>query len=89
MVFFFLNNFSCICKYSLQYGISNSLIKLQSNNTSTTTSTIPNHPPVVNAGPNQIVNENATVALVGVGIDSDPMNTLRYLWRQIDGPAMS
>ena len=62
--------------------------QLQSNNTSTTTSTIPNHPPVANAGPNQIVNENTTVALVGAGIDSDPMNTLSYLWRQIDGPAV-
>jgi tetratricopeptide (TPR) repeat protein len=47
-----------------------------------------NHPPVANAGTNQIVNENTTVALVGAGIDSDPMNTLSYLWRQIDGPAV-
>jgi hypothetical protein len=47
-----------------------------------------NHPPVANAGPNQVVNENTTVALVGAGIDSDPNDTLSYLWRQTDGPAV-
>jgi hypothetical protein len=48
-----------------------------------------NHLPVANSGPNQIVNENTTVSLVGAGIDSDPNDTLSYLWRQTAGPAVS
>jgi sugar lactone lactonase YvrE len=48
-----------------------------------------NHPPIANAGPNQIVNENTTVSLVGAGIDSDPTDILSYLWRQTAGPAVN
>ena len=47
-----------------------------------------NSRPIANAGPNQILNENTTVALVGAGIDLDPNDTLSYLWRQTDGPAV-
>jgi hypothetical protein len=47
-----------------------------------------NHPPVANAGTDQIVNENTTVTLVGAGIDSDPKDVLSYLWGQTNGPAV-
>ena len=57
-------------------------------NASSVKPAITNHPPVANAGPNQIVNESTTVSLVGAGIDSDPNEMLSYLWRQTDGPAV-
>ncbi len=43
-------------------------------------------PPIANAGPDQTVNEGATVTLDGLN-STDPNNgALSYLWRQIDGP---
>ena len=47
-----------------------------------------NHPPVVKVGPNQTVNENATVMLVGFAFDPDPNDKLSYLWKQIPGPVV-
>jgi large repetitive protein len=47
-----------------------------------------NHPPVANAGTDQIVNENTTVTLVGAGSDPDPDDTLAFLWRQTGGPSV-
>ena len=47
-----------------------------------------NHPPVVKVGPNQTVNENGTVMLVGFAFDPDPNDKLSYLWKQIAGPAV-
>jgi hypothetical protein len=48
-----------------------------------------NHPPIVRVGPNQTVNENATVMLVGVAIDPDPTNDkLSYSWNQIAGTSV-
>src|SRR6476661_1994426 len=47
-----------------------------------------NHPPVVKVGPNQTVNENATVMLVGFAFDPDPNDKLSYLWKQIAGPVV-
>jgi len=49
--------------------------------------TIVNHPPVANAGINQIVNETDTVILNGIASDPDPDdNKLSYSWKQIAGP---
>ena len=47
-----------------------------------------NHPPVANAGINQIVNETDTVTLNGIAIDSDPNDKLTYSWTQIAGPTV-
>ncbi len=45
-----------------------------------------NHPPVVNVGPDQTVNENATVVLLGIASDPDPNSKISYSWKQIAGP---
>jgi hypothetical protein len=47
-----------------------------------------NHPPIVKVGPNQTVNENATVMLVGVAIDPDLNDKLSYSWNQIAGTSV-
>ena len=48
-----------------------------------------NHPPVVKVGPDQAVNENATVMLVGFAFDPDPNDKLSYSWIQTAGPAVT
>jgi large repetitive protein len=48
-----------------------------------------NHPPVANVGPNQTVNENATVMLVSAAVDPDQNDKLSYSWRQIAGPVVT
>src|ERR1700730_16473070 len=47
-----------------------------------------NHPPVVKAGPNQTVEENATVVLNGIASDPDSGDKLSYSWKQIGGQAV-
>ena len=44
-----------------------------------------NHPPVVDAGSDQVVNETDKVLLDGIAFDPDPKDELSYFWRQIDG----
>lgn len=49
----------------------------------------PNTPPVADAGPDQVVNENQLVALDGTGsadVDGDDLN---YAWTQVGGPTVS
>ena len=41
------------------------------NNTCLPRTTTPNHTPIVKVGPNQTVNENTTVMLVGLSYDQD------------------
>jgi hypothetical protein len=48
-----------------------------------------NHPPVVKVGPDQTVNESATVMLVGVAIDPEPDDKVSYSWMQVAGPAIT
>ena len=48
-----------------------------------------NKPPVVNAGPDQSVNELASVNLAGTATDPDTLNTLTYAWTQDSGPAVA
>ena len=48
----------------------------------------PNHPPIVNVGPDQSVNESSKVMLVGAAVDPDPNDRLSYSWTQIAGPAV-
>jgi hypothetical protein len=52
--------------------------------------TVPNQPPVADAGDDQAVNTNATVTLDGSGSD-DPDGDLPliYLWAQIGGPVVT
>jgi len=57
------------------------------NNTNQNYTTV-NHPPVVNAGINQTVNETDTVVLNGIAIDSDPNVKLTYSWKQLSGPTV-
>ena len=47
-----------------------------------------NHPPVAKVGPDQTVNENATIRLDGIAIDPDPSDKLVYSWTQLAGPAV-
>ena len=47
-----------------------------------------NHPPVVKAGPNQTVEENATVVLNGIASDPDSGDKLSYSWKQMAGHAV-
>jgi hypothetical protein len=58
-----------------------------SNDTGTSNNTIPlptvNHPPIANAGTNQIANESSKVMLVGAAVDPDPNDKLSYSWLQI------
>jgi hypothetical protein len=63
--------------------------KSASNATSTNVVPTANHPPVVKVGPDQTVNENATVMLVGVAIDPDPDDKVGYSWTQVAGPAIT
>ena len=42
----------------------------------------PNHPPVANAGPDQVVNENTPVVLTGSGFDQDG-DELTFSWREL------
>ena len=50
-----------------------------------------NHPPVANAGQNQIVNESNIVTLNGLASDPDPNDEgkLVYLWKQLSGPGVN
>ncbi len=48
-----------------------------------------NHHPVVSVGPDQTVNENATVVLLGIASDPDPNSKISYSWNQIAGPAVT
>jgi hypothetical protein len=66
------------------------ICNLLQNNTcpSRTATATPNHPPVANVGPDQTVNENATVMLVGAAVDPDPNDKLSYSWMQTAGPAV-
>lgn len=48
----------------------------------------PNHPPVADAGDDQIVSEGATVQLVGTGSDPDDTD-LVYFWTQVYGPTVA
>jgi tetratricopeptide (TPR) repeat protein len=59
------------------------------NKNNTTVSKAVNHAPIVNVGPNQTVNENTTVMLVGDSSDPDPNDKLSYSWIQIEGPAVT
>ena len=72
-------------------AIPNQLQKNRNNNISSLSSSVKpvNHTPIANVGPDQTVNENATVMLVGVAIDPDPNDKLIYSWMQIAGPAVT
>jgi len=48
-----------------------------------------NHELVVNVVPNQTVNENSTVVLLGIASDLDPNSKISYLWKQIAGPLVT
>lgn len=55
----------------------------------TTCSGSTNHPPVANAGADQVLNVGTTsVTLQGSGSDPDG-NAITYLWTQVSGPAVS
>ena len=45
--------------------------------------------PVARVGPDQTVDENTTVILIGVASDPDSTDILRYSWTQEDGPAVT
>jgi PKD domain len=77
--------------HHIALAIPNLLQKNRNNNISSLSSSIKpvNHPPIANVGPDQTVNENATVMLVGVAIDPDPNDKLSYSWMQIAGPAVT
>ncbi len=47
-----------------------------------------NRAPVANAGPDQTVDEGATVTLEGSGTDPDG-NTVTYAWSQVSGPSVT
>ena len=47
-----------------------------------------NHPPVADAGPDQIVNERADVALSGLGSSDPDGDALAYSWKQTKGPTV-
>lgn len=56
-----------------------------------TTTTVPNQPPIANAGPNQTVRQSSLVTLNGSG-SSDPDNgpsPLSYAWTKTAGPNVS
>ena len=80
-------SFTDFSSYDIALAFPPTPLSNQTMNNASTISPV-NHPPVANAGQNQIVNENATVTLVGAGTDSDPKDVLSYLWRQTDGPAI-
>jgi sugar lactone lactonase YvrE len=84
---------------NIPYQTALAIPNVQTNNTNistsasndTSTNIIPavNHPPVVKVGPDQTVNDSATVMLVGVAIDSEPDDKVSYSWIQIAGPAIT
>ena len=47
-----------------------------------------NHPPVADAGPDQIVNERAHVDLSGLGSSDPDGDALAYSWKQTKGPTV-
>jgi len=47
-----------------------------------------NHPPVANAGPDQIVNERSDVNLSGLGSSDPDGDALAYSWKQTRGPTV-
>ncbi|WP_103258710.1 PKD domain-containing protein [Tabrizicola aquatica] len=50
---------------------------------------VPNTPPTVNAGSDQIANSGASVTLSGSGTDPDVGQTLTYSWTQISGTSVT
>ena len=50
---------------------------------------VPNTPPTVNAGSDQIANSGAPVTLSGSGTDPDLGQTLTYSWSQISGTSVT
>jgi hypothetical protein len=48
-----------------------------------------NHPPVADAGVDQIGDEGAVVSLDGAGSSDPDADTLTYAWAQVGGPAVS
>jgi hypothetical protein len=47
-----------------------------------------NHPPIVNAGPDQIVKEKSNVDLSGLGSSDPDGDTLAFSWKQTQGPTV-
>ena len=59
------------------------------NNTSPSMSTTTNYPPESSVGPDQTVNENTTVMLVGGAFDRNTNDKLNYSWIQTVGPPIT
>ena len=59
------------------------------NPTLTVTFTIPNRPPISNAGPDQTVYEGRTVTLNGRGSSDPDGDTITYIWFQTSGPTVT
>jgi len=96
------NSFSSLyIIFNIPYPTARAIPNLQANNNNnistsgpngtSNTNVVPsiNHPPVAKVGPDQTVNENATVNLVGFAIDPDPDDKVSYSWMQIAGPAIA
>ena len=67
--------------------------KLQSNSATVTVLVTPidhpiNHPPIANAGRDQIVNERSHVDLSGLGSSDPDGDALSYSWKQTGGPTI-
>ena len=61
-------------------------VPANNNDTSHSISTITNYPPESTVGPDQTVNENTTVMLVGGAFDRNTNDKLSYSWIQTAGP---
>jgi outer membrane protein assembly factor BamB len=61
---------------------------LEASDSVVVTVTEPNNAPVVDAGPNQTVNEQTTVSLQATATDADG-DTLSISWQRLSGPAVS
>ena len=73
----------------MQANNNNNISPSSSNDTNSNVVPSVNHPPVVKVGPDQTVNENTTVILVGFAIDPEPDDKVSYSWMQIAGPAIT